>query len=325
VNDSASVTRGIVERAKAVGTVRVWPIGAVSVGSKGDALAEIAGMKEAGIVAVSDDGKPVATARLMRQAMEYCESLGLPVIDHCEDPSLFAGGVMREGQQSARLGLKGIPSQSESICVGRDVEVAGLTESRLHIAHMSTEGSLQYVRAAKEAGLRVTCEVTPHHFTLIDEDVNYDTHYKMNPPLASRSDRVALIEGLADGSIDAIATDHAPHHPASKDVEFDRAPFGILGFETGLALGLSELVHSGKLSLMRLVELFTTGPASVLGMERKLGAGAPGDVTIFSDEHSWTYRTGESPSKSRNSPFDGRVFKGAPMATIVAGRVVFRR
>ena len=324
VNDSASVTRGIVERAAAQGIVRVWPIGAASVGSKGEALAEIAAMKDAGIVAVSDDGKPVATARLMRQVMEYCRSLDLLVVDHCEDPSLFAGGVMREGPQSTRLGLKGIPAQTESICVGRDVEVAGLTGARLHIAHMSTTGSLEHVRAAKKKGLRVTCEVTPHHFTLIDEDVRYDTNYKMNPPLASRADRDALIAGLADGSIDAIATDHAPHHPASKDVEFDRAPFGITGFETALALGLSELVHTGKLSLTRLVELFTTGPARVLGIERKLAAGEPADVTIFSTDREWTYRVADSPSKSRNTPFDGRAFRGAPIATIVAGEIVFR-
>src|SRR5690242_1456058 len=322
VNDSASVTRGIVERAKATGCVRVWPIGAVSIGSKGEALAEIAAMKDAGIVAVSDDGKPVATARLMRQAMEYCEALGLPVIDHCEDPSLFAGGVMREGHQSARLGLKGIPAECESICVGRDVEVAGLSGSRLHIAHMSTRGSLDHVRRAKKQGFRVTCEVTPHHFTLTDEDVRYDTRYKMNPPLASRSDRDALVEGLADGSIDAIATDHAPHHAASKDVEFDRAPFGITGFETALALSLTELVHTRKLSLMRLVELFTTGPARVLGTERKIAIGQPADITIFSLDRAWTYKATESPSKSRNTPFDGRAFRGAPVATIVAGRII---
>ncbi|HTZ72497.1 MAG TPA: dihydroorotase [Candidatus Aquilonibacter sp.] len=324
VNDSASVTRGIVERAKASARVRVWPIGAVSLGSKGEALAEIAAMKDAGIVAVSDDGKPVATARLMRQAMDYCESLGLPVIDHCEDPSLFAGGVMREGKHSARLGLRGIPSQSESICVGRDVEVAGLTGARLHIAHMSTRASLDYVRAAKKRGLRLTCEVTPHHFTLTDEDVRYDTRYKMNPPLASRGDRDALIEGLADGSIDAIATDHAPHHAASKDVEFDRAPFGVTGFETALPLGLTELVHTGKLSLIRLVELFTTGPGRVLGIERKIAAGQPADITIFSADRPWTYKAAESPSKSRNTPFDGRAFRGAPVATIVAGRTVYQ-
>ncbi len=325
VNDSASVTRGIVERAAASARVRVWPIGAVSMGSKGEALAEIAAMKDAGIVGVSDDGKPVATARLMRQAMDYCRTLDLPVIDHCEDPSLFAGGVMREGPTSVRLGLKGIPAQSESICAGRDVELAMLTGARLHIAHMSTRGSLEFVRSAKRLNLPVTCEVTPHHFTLIDEDVRYDTNYKMNPPLASRSDRQALIEGLADGSVDAIATDHAPHHPASKDVEFDRAPFGITGFETALALGLAELVHAGKIPLMRLVELFTTGPARVLGRERKLAAGQPADLTIFSPDHAWTFRACESASKSRNTPFDGRAFRGAAMATIVAGRVVYRR
>jgi dihydroorotase len=325
VNDNASITRGIVERAAAAGGVRVWPIGAASVGSKGEALAEIAAMKNAGIVAVSDDGKPVATARLMRQVMDYCSTLDLPVIDHCEDPSLFVGGVMREGPRSIRLGLKGIPAQSESICAGRDVELAGLTHARLHIAHMSTTGALEYVRLAKKNGLKVTCEVTPHHFTLTDEDVRYDTNYKMNPPLASREDRDALIAGLIDGTVDAIATDHAPHHPASKDVEFDRAPFGIIGFETALALGLTELVHTGKMKLMRLVELFTAGPARVLGTERKISAGQLADLTVFSTDQSWTYHAADSPSKSRNSPFDGRTFKGAPVATIVAGRIIWHR
>jgi dihydroorotase len=325
VNDNASITRGIVERALKVGGVRVWPIGAASVGSKGEALAEIAAMKDAGIVAVSDDGKPVATARLMRQVMDYCSTLDLPVIDHCEDPSLFAGGVMREGPRSIRLGLEGIPAQSESICAGRDVELAALTRARLHIAHMSTTGALEYVRYAKKNGLKVTCEVTPHHFTLTDEHVKYDTNFKMNPPLASRADRDALITGLVDGTVDAIATDHAPHHPASKDVEFDRAPFGITGFETALALGLGELVHTGKMKLMRLVELFTTGPARVLGMQRKIAAGQVADITIFSTERSWTYHVGESPSKSRNTPFDGRDFRGAPAATIVAGRITWKQ
>ena len=325
VNDNASVTRGIVERAAAAGAVRIWPIGAASVGSKGEALSEIASMKDAGIVAVSDDGKPVATARLMRQVMDYCRSLDLPVIDHCEDPSLFAGGVMREGSRSIRLGLKGIPAQSESICVGRDVEIAMLTGARLHIAHLSARASLEYVRSAKAQGLQVTCEVTPHHFTLIDEDVRYDSHYKMNPPLASGEDRAALIEGLADGSVDAIATDHAPHHPSSKDVEFDRAPFGIIGFETALALALSELAHPGKISPMRLVDLFTTGPARVLGIERKIAADEPADLTIFSLDHAWTYHASDSPSRSRNTPFDGRTFRGAPMATIVGGKIVYRR
>jgi len=325
VNDNAAVTRSIVERAVASSSVRVWPIGAASIGSKGEALAEIAGMQDAGIVAVSDDGRPIATAKLMRQVMEYCDSLGLPVIDHCEDTSLAAGGVMREGPRSIRLGLKGIPAASESICVGRDVELAALTGARLHIAHLSTRASLDHVRAARANGLAVTCEVTPHHFTLIDEDVVYDTNFKMNPPLASRDDREALLEGIADGGVDAIATDHAPHHPASKDVEFDSAPFGITGFDTALALGLSELVHTKHISLMRLVELFTTGPARVLGIERKLAVGAPADITIFSTEAKWTFRAAESASRSRNTPFDGREFRGAPMATIVGGRVVFRR
>jgi dihydroorotase len=325
VHDNASVTRAMVEQAKAVAAVRVWPIGAVSIGSKGEALAEISAMQDAGVVAISDDGKPVATARLLRQAMDYCGPLGLPVIDHCEDVSLAAGGVMREGPRSIRLGLKGMPAAAESICVGRDVEVAALTGGHLHIAHLSTAASLEHVRRAKKQGLRVTCEVTPHHFTLIDEDVQYDSRYKMNPPLASREDREALRAGLADGSVDAIATDHAPHHAASKDVEFDRAPFGITGFETALSLALDELLHPGRITLIRLVELFTTGPAKVLGMERKIAAGAVADLTIFSLEHRWTFRAAETASRSRNSPFDGREFRGAPMATVVAGRVVYKR
>ena len=324
VNDNASVTRFVLDRAVATGTVRVWPIGAASVGSKGEAISEIAGMQEAGIVAVSDDGKPIATAKLARQVMDYCRSLDLPVIEHAEDVSLAAGAVMREGVASTRLGLRGMPAAAEAVCVARDVQLAELTGARLHIAHLSAKASLEQVRAAKSRGLRVTCEVTPHHFTLIDEDVTYDSRFKMNPPLAAREDREALLEGLADGTVDAIATDHAPHEPAAKDVEFDRAPFGVLGFETALGLGLDQLVRPGRLSLMRLVELFTVGPARVLGMERKLAAGEPADLTIFSTERAWTYDVGESPSKSRNSPFDGWKFRGGPVATIVAGRVSFR-
>ncbi len=323
VNDSASVTRGILERA-ATASMRVWPIGAASAGSRGEALAEIAAMQKAGIVAVSDDGKPIATTKLLRQVMDYCRALDLPVIDHCEDASLFAGAVMREGRQSVRLGLRGMPAATESVAVSRDVQIAELTECRLHIAHLSARASLELVRSAKQRGMRVTCEVTPHHFTLCDDDVGYDTHFKMNPPLASAEDRAALIEGLADGTVDAIATDHAPHEPASKDVEFDRAPFGVTGFETALALAL-ELVHAGRLSLARVVELFTTGPARVLGRSRRIAEGEPADLTLFSTEHKWTFRASESASKSRNTPFDGRQFRGAPMATVVGGRVVYRR
>ena len=325
VHDNASITRFIVDKARMVGATRVWPIGAASVESKGEAIAEIAAMKEAGIVAVSDDGKPIATARLTRQVMDYCRSLDLPVIEHAEDVSLAAGAVMREGVTSTRLGLRGMPAAAESVCVSRDVQLAELTGARLHIAHLSAKASLDQVRWAKARGLRVTCEVTPHHFTLTDEDVTYDSRFKMNPPLASREDREALAAGLADGAVDVIATDHAPHEPALKDVEFDRAPFGILGFETALSLALEQLVMTNKISLMRLVELFTTGPARVLGIERKLAAAQPADITIFSTDYGWKYNVNDSPSKSRNSPFDGRTFLGAPMATIVAGKITFRR
>jgi dihydroorotase len=325
VNDNASVTRFILDRAKAAGGVRVWPIGAASVGSKGEAIAEIAAMREAGIVAVSDDGKPIATAKLARQVMDYCKSLSIPVIEHSEDVSLAAGGVMREGVTSTRLGLPGMPAAAESVCVARDVQLAELTGARLHVAHLSAKGSLDQVRFAKQQGLKVTCEVTPHHFTLIDEDVQYDSRFKMNPPLAAREDRDALIAGLVDGTVDCIATDHAPHEPALKNVEFDRAPFGILGFETAIALTLEQLVHTGKISLMRMVALFTSGSARVLGMERTLAAGQPGDVTIFSTDRAWTYDVKNSPSKSRNSPFDGRKFKGGPIATIVAGKIVWKQ
>ena len=324
VNDNAAVTRSILERAASVSPVRVWPIGAASKESKGEQLAEIAAMQQAGAVGVSDDGRPIATARLLRQVMEYCGPLGLPVIDHCEDSSLAAGGVIREGPRSVRLGLKGMPASAESMCVGRDVEVAALTRARLHIAHMSTRASLEHVRAAKRRGLAVSCEVTPHHFTLTDEDVQYDSRFKMNPPLASRDDRDALLEGLADGSVDAIATDHAPHHPASKDVEFDRAPFGITGFETAIALALEQLVHMKRISLARMVELFTTGPARVLGREALLAEGAIADITVFSPDRAWTFRAAESASRSRNTPFDGRKFRGGPVATVVGGRIVWR-
>jgi dihydroorotase len=323
VNDNASITRFIIDKSHAAAT-RVWPIGAASVGSKGEALAEIAAMREAGIVAVSDDGKPIATAKLARQIMEYCKSLNIPVIEHAEDVSLAAGAVMREGVTSSRLGLRGMPAAAESVCVARDVQLAELTGARLHIAHLSAKGSLDQVRYAKSRNLKVSCEVTPHHFTLIDEDVQYDSRYKMNPPLASREDREALLNGLADGSVDAIATDHAPHEPALKDVEFDKAPFGILGFETALALSLEQLVNPGRITLMRMVELFTTGPARILGVERKLAAGQLADVTIFSTTRAWTYNVKSSPSKSRNSPFDTRAFKGAAIATLVGGKFTYK-
>jgi dihydroorotase len=324
VNDNASITRFIVDRARAHGHVRVWPIGAASMGSNGESISDIAAMREAGIVAVSDDGKPIATAKLARQIMDYCRSLELPVVEHAEDVSLAAGASMREGIASTRLGIPGMPAAAESVCVARDVQIAELTRARLHIAHLSAKSSLDQVRFAKQQGLRVTCEVTPHHFTLIDEDVTYDSRFKMNPPLAAREDREALLGGLADGTVDAISTDHAPHEPAVKDVEFDKAPFGILGFETAVGLALEQLVHTGKIKLMRMIELFTTGPACVLGKERKLARGEPADITLLSLDRPWTYRVKESASKSRNSPFDGRSFQGGPVATIVGGKIVHR-
>jgi dihydroorotase len=232
---------------------------------------------------------------------------------------------MREGPRSLRLGLRGMPAAAEAICVARDIQIAELTGGRLHIAHLSTRASLELVRAAKKAGLAVTCEVTPHHFTLTDEDVVYDSRYKMNPPLGSREDREALLTGLADGTVDAIATDHAPHEPALKEVEFDRAPFGITGFETALALALEQLLHAGRAKLMRVVELFTTGPARVLGKTRRIAPGELADLTIFSTDLDWVFRAEESASKSRNTPFDGRRFRGGPVATLVGGRIAWKR
>ncbi len=329
VNDNAAVTRSIVERAAAVGSVRVWPIGAVTLGSKGEALAEIAAMRRAGIVAVSDDGRPVATAKLLRSAMEFCRELQLTVIDHCEDTSLSAGGVMREGPTSIRMGLHGIPACAESLAVARGVQIAELTGWKFHVAHLSCRESLDLVRRAKQKGVPVSCEVTPHHFTLTDEHIReYDTHFKMNPPLASREDRDALIEGLAEGTVDCIATDHAPHDAASKQVEFDKAPFGITGFETALPLALRELIHTGRISLMRMIELFTTGPARVLGphveQSRRIAKGCVADLTLFSTDRDWTFRAADSASKSKNTPFDGEKFRGGPAATIVGGEIAWK-
>ncbi len=331
VNDNASITRAILNRAREIGGVRVWPIGAASKEQKGETLAEIAGMKDAGIVAVSDDGRPIATAKLLRQVMEYCGSLGLTVIDHCEDASLFAGNVMREGRRSTELGLPGMPAQTESVAVARDIQICELTGARLHVAHISARQSLELVREAKRKGLPVTCEVTPHHFTLCDDDVRYDAHYKMNPPLAAREDREALVVALADGTVDAIATDHAPHAAHLKQVEFDCAPFGVTGFETALPLALTELVRSGRVPLLRVVELFTVGPARVLGAGsptggmRAVAEGATADLTLFSLDREWTYHSKDTASLSRNSPFDGRKLKGAAVATVVGGKVAWKQ
>jgi len=326
VHDNASVTRFILDKAKSAAT-RVWPIGAASIGSQGEAIAEIAAMKEAGIVAVSDDGKPIATAKLARQVMDYCLSLGIPVIEHSEDVSLAAGAVMREGITSTCLGLPGMPAAAEAVCVARDVQLVELTGARLHVAHLSARASLDQVRGAKSRGLRVTCEVTPHHFTLTDEAVgDYNTNCKMNPPLRSAADIESLVVALGDGTVDAIATDHAPHASHEKQVEFERAAFGITGLETALGLVITKLHREHRIPLARVVELFTAGPARVFDLQGRgsLARGNHADVTIFDPKKRWTFDVTKSRSLSQNSPFGGWQLTGKIVATIVSGRIVYR-
>jgi dihydroorotase len=327
VNDSAMVTTYIVERARRLSPVNVFPIGAITKGSAGEELAAIGAMKAAGAVAISDDGLPVMNARVMRRAMEFARSYDLPIIQHCEDLNLSAGGDMHEGARSVRWGLRGIPAASEDVMVARDLVLAELTGARYHVAHISTRHAVAMVDDARRRGLPVTAEAAPHHFSLTDEDMAaYDSDYKMKPPLRSPRDRDALVEGLAAGSIAAIATDHAPHPGSEKMQEFERCPFGIIGLETALALALEELVHPGKITLNRMVELFTTGPDAVLRLGRgTLAPGAPGDVTVFSTELSWTYDVNQSFSRSRNSPFHGRTFRGGPVATVVNGQLAWQR
>jgi dihydroorotase len=328
VNDSASVTELIMKRAASTGHARVYPIGAVSIGSKGEQLTEIGDLKAAGCVALSDDGRPVATALLMRRALEYASMFGMPVIEHAEDPSLKGDGVAHEGAVAGLLGLRGIPGVAESIMVDRDVQLAELTGGRVHIAHMSARQSLRAVRFGKERGVAVTCEVTPHHFTLTDEALSagggYDTNTKMNPPLREEADRLAMIEGLKDGSIDAIATDHAPHHADEKALEFDRAPFGITGLETAVPLCFDRLVHAGVLPVTRLVELLSSNPARLLGVPGgTLAEGGIADISLLAPDVTTTIRASASKSKSRNTPFDGWTLKGAVAVTIVGGRIVY--
>jgi dihydroorotase len=325
VNDHAGITEYILKKAAEAGQARVYPIGAVSRGSRGEQLADIGELRGAGCVAVSDDGRPVATALLMRRALEYAAMFSLPVIDHCEDPTLKGDGVAHEGYQAAALGLRGIPSAAESIMVARDIALAAMTGSAVHIAHTSAAESLDAVRAGKDRGVRVTCEVTPHHFTLTDEAlVGYDTNVKMNPPLRGTGDRDALLRGLADGTVDAIASDHAPHHYDEKQVEFDRAPFGIVGLETAVSLALDRLVHAGRLSLARLVALLSTNPARILGVPGgTLAAGAPADVTLLAPDLAVTIDVARFRSKSRNTPFHGYRLRGGVAATMVGGRLQY--
>jgi dihydroorotase len=328
VNDHSAVTEFIIKRAAEARLARVYPIGAVSIGSNGEQLTEIGDLKAAGCVAISDDGRPVATALLMRRAIEYASMFGIPVIDHCEDPSLKGDGVAHEGPVAALLGLRGIPGAAESVGVERDISVAEMAGGRVHIAHMSARQSLRAVRNGKTAGVQVTCEVTPHHFVLTDETLakngGYDTNAKMNPPLREEADRAAMLDGLRDGSIDVIATDHAPHHADDKSLEFDRAPFGIVGLETAVSLCFDRLVHTGVIGLPRLVELLSVNPARVLGVPGgTVSEGGRADLTVLAPDADVTIDARSFKSKSRNTPFDGWTLKGGVAATIVGGRVVF--
>jgi dihydroorotase len=327
VTDSQATVGFVLRQSIRAGKARVYPIGAVSLGQKGEQLTEFGEMVQAGAVAVSDDGKPVATSHLMRTALEYARTFNIPVADHCEDMSLATGGVMHEGLIAARLGLKGIPTAAEEIKVARDNILAELTGGHVHLCHMSTRGSVELIRWAKSKGLKVTAEATPHHFTLTHERcLGYDTNAKMNPPLREAADREAIRQGLRDGTIDCIASDHAPHHYDTKEREFDDAPNGIVGLETALGLALRELVEPGLLSLPDLIARMSTVPARIFHLPGgTLAIGAPADVVVFDAARRWAVRRDDLHSKSTNSPFLGETLVGQADLTIVGGRVVFNR
>ncbi len=321
-NDNPSITHYIISEARRSSAARVFPIGAITKEQKGETLAEIGEMFEAGIVGISDDGKPVMDAQLFRRALEYARMFDMPVIQHCEDLNLSKDGVMHEGIYSTRLGLKGIPAAAEETMVSRDLILAEMTGSKYHIAHLSTRGSLEQVRKAKSRGLRVTAEVTPHHFALTDSAVaDYDTNAKMNPPLRSADDVAAIVEGISDGTIDAIASDHAPHHINLKMLEFDRAPFGIIGVETAVGLALTKL----QLPIPRLIELFSINPQKIMKVAPwGLFEGSDADLTVLDLNRNWTFDVNQSWSRSRNSPFHGWPMKGKAVGTIVGGNLVFQ-
>ncbi len=325
VNDTAAVTRFILEQAKAAGLARVYPVAAISMGSLGESLSEYGDQREAGAVAVSDDGRPVLNSMLMRRALEYARTFGLPVISHAEDLELRGAGVMHEGRVSLELGLKGIPAAAEEVMIFRDITLAALTGGRLHIAHVSTAGSVELIRRAKAAGLPVTAETAPHYFSLTDEAVyGYDTNAKVNPPLRPATDQAAVKAGLQDGALDAIASDHAPHTSLEKDLEFQAAAFGLIGLETSLGLSL-KLVHDGVLTLSQLVARMSRNPARILGVAGgSLAVGAPADLTLIDLNREWTVEMKTFASKSRNCPFQGWTLKGRSVMTIVGGSVVSR-
>jgi dihydroorotase len=329
VNDSRAISEYIVTKARGVAGTRLYPIGAISKGQRGEELAEFGEMRVAGAVAVSDDGRWLVNGTLLRHAFEHASLFGMPIVQHAEDPTLSGGAPMHEGGVSTRLGLAGQPAIAEAAAVARDLLVAEVSGGRLHVAHLSTARALEVVREAKAKGVAVTCEVTPHHLTLTDEEVSrsgFSTNAKMNPPLREAADLEALIAGLADGSVDAIATDHAPHHEDEKAVDFNSAPPGIVGLETAAALVYDRLVASGRLSLVRFAEVFSAGPARAFGLPGgTLSAGSPADVTLFDPLRRWKIDSSGFLSLSRNTPFEGWEVTGAPAGTIVGGRLIWRR
>ncbi len=326
VNDSLAVTKYIIGKAREQGSINVFPIGSITKGMKGEILSEMGELKEGGCVGFSDDGLPVKNGEMMRRALEYAGTFDVPIISHAEDLSLVAGGVMNEGPVATELGLKGIPWVAEEATTARDIMLAELTGSHLHVAHVSTKGSVELVRLAKKRGVRVTCEATPHHFMLTDEAVRgYNTNAKMNPPLRSRENVDAVRAGLADGTIDAIATDHAPHHPDEKNVEFAIAMNGIIGLETLLPLTL-KLVGEKVLTLSQAIALITCQPAKILDIDRgTLSVGAVADITLINPNKEWIVDAAKLQSKSRNTPWDGEQLKGCVMKTLLAGKEVYSR
>ena len=326
VNDNQSVTNYILNKVKQEGHCRVFPIASISKGLQGESMTEMGELKGLGVYGVSDDGKPVSNAQLMRRAMEYAKPFGITIVTHAEDLELVGSGVMNEGPVSTELGLKGIPWVAEDAATAREIMLAEFTGAHLHVAHVSTKGSIDLVRQAKKRGVNVTCEATPHHFTLTDEAVRgYNTNAKMNPPLRSAEDREAVRQGIADGTVDAIATDHAPHHIDEKNVEFSIAMNGIVGLETSLPLSL-QLVEDGLIALPKAVALLTCGPAAALGIPAgQLEEGGVADVTVIDPELEWTVDAQKLVSKSKNTPFDGWKMKGAALCTIVGGKIAYRR
>ena len=328
VNDSRAISEFLVSKARGTAGPRLYPIGAVTKGQRGEEMAEFGEMRIAGAVAVSDDGRWLADGALLRRAFEHARLFEMPVVQHCEDASLSGGAPMHEGAVSTRLGLPGQPAIAEAAAVARDLLVAEVAGGRLHIAHLSTARSLALVREARARGLAVTCEVTPHHLTLTDEEVarsGFSTHFKMNPPLREPRDLEALAEGLEEGTVDAVATDHAPHHEDEKSLDFITAPFGVVGLETAAAVVHDRLVRSGRLSLARFAEVFSAGPARAFGLPGgTLAPGSPANVTLFDPEARWRVDPSRFESLSRNTPFAGWELVGAPAGTIVEGRVVWR-